>query len=135
MPKLLKNVEKFIKRLIILKMPKFKIEYEANLNETLCSLEIKDAFDEENENFSAMSMQYKGLYVSEVVYKAFVETSEEETKAAAATGIKMVRKCLTPVPRPLHFTVDHPLVDHHGKSHFVVIKIITVFLQHFLCLS
>ena len=116
-------------------MPKFKIEYEANLNETLCSLEIKDAFDEENENFSAMSMQYKGLYVSEVVYKAFVETSEEETKAAAATGIKMVRKCLTPVPRPLYFTVDHPLVDHHGKSHFVVIKIITVFLQHFLCLS
>ena len=35
-------------------MPKFKIEYEANLNETLRSLGIKDAFDEKNADFRLM---------------------------------------------------------------------------------
>ena len=119
----LKDGEKFMKRMILLKMPKFKIEYEASLKETLCSLGIKHAFDEGYAKFSAMSMQSKGLYVSEVVHKAFVETSEEGTEAAAATGIKMVQKCLIrPKFEPLNFTVDHPflfMILHKNQTLFM----------------
>ena len=89
----LKNNEGFSEKQVLLKMPKFKIEYKASLNENLRLLGIEDAFDEENADFSAMSMQSKELYVSEVVHKAFVETSEEGTEAAAATGIKINEKC------------------------------------------
>ena len=88
-------------------MPKFKIEYDASLKTILRSLEINDAFDEENSDFSAMSMQSKGLYVHEVVHKAFVETSEEGTKAAAATGVRMFGYTSGFLSRPIYFTVDH----------------------------
>ena len=79
----------FEKTKLLLKLPKFKIEYEANLNDIFRSLEIKDAFDKKNADFSAMSMQSNGLYLDEVVHKAFVEISEEGTQAAAATRVKM----------------------------------------------
>ena len=106
----LKEGKQFWNQLIILKMPKFRIEYEAILNKTLRSLEIKDAFDRENADFSAMSLQSKGLYVDEVVHKAFVETSEEGTEAAAATGIRTCKYSFSFDPKPLRFTVDHPFV-------------------------
>ena len=90
-----------------MKLPKFKLEFDANLNKTLQSLGIKDAFDDAD--FSAMSIQSNGLHVSEVVHKAFVETSEEGTEAAAATGIRMcLNSSLQPVP--FYFIVDHPFV-------------------------
>ena len=58
-----------------------------------------------------MSMQSSGLYVSKVVHKAFVETSEEGTEAVAATG---VRTCLYKrgiyYPDRIYFTVDHPFL-------------------------
>ena len=106
----IQDSKQFWKRLILLKMPKFKIEYETSLNQTLRSLGIKDAFGK-NADFSAMTTQSRGLYVDEVVHKAFVETSEEGTEAAAATGIRMVLNSSNwPEPKPLHFTVDHPFV-------------------------
>ena len=110
----LKDDKEYRETLVTLEMPKFKIEYEASLNEKLRLLDIKDAFDEENADFSAMSkdaLKYDDarLHVSEVVHKAFIETSEEGTEAAAATGIawKLPRKA---APKSIDFTVDHPFV-------------------------
>ena len=93
---------------VLLRMPKFKIEYEANLNETLRSLEIKDAFDKEIAEFSEISMQSRELYVSEVVHKTLISTNEEGTEAAAATGIYWEYLC--GFPKPIQFTVDHPFL-------------------------
>ena len=108
----LKDDEQFWQEWIYLEMPKFKIEYEASLNKSLQSLGIKDAFDEENADFSAMFLQSSGLYVSEVVHKAFIETNEEGTEAAAATGVRM--GCLMSgsriISKPIYFTVDHPFL-------------------------
>ena len=109
----LKDNKQYKERLVTLELPKFKIEYEASLNEKLRLLEIKDAFDEKNADFSAVSKDAlrpdSRLYVSEVVHKAFIETSEEGTEAAAATGIawKLPRKA---APKSIDFTVDHPFV-------------------------
>ena len=105
-----KDPNSFSTKKISLKMPKFKIEYEASLNETLRSLEIKDAFDSKYADFSAMSMQSSGLYVSKVVHKAFVKTNEERTEAAAATGIKKRKVCKKRFRNPIYFTVDHPFL-------------------------
>ena len=103
----LKDPNSFSSKRILLKMPKFKVKYKANLNETLRSLGIEDAFDEGKADFSAMSMHSSGLYVSKVVHKAFVETSEEGTEAAAATGIKKRKVCKKRYRNPIYFTVDH----------------------------
>ena len=49
----------------------------------------------------------KGLYVSQVVQKAFVEVNEEGAEAAAATaGIMMMRA----MPLNLQFTCDRPFM-------------------------
>ena len=123
----IKYGKNFKEVLISLKLPKFKIEYEANLYETLRYLKIKDAFDEKNADFSAISKdalrQDSRLHVSEIVHKAFVETNEEGTEAAAATGIRMcyessaatgIRMCyersVMPEFEPQNFTVDHPFL-------------------------
>ena len=107
----IKKDENFIRKEVLLKLPKFKIEYEANLNETLRSLGIEDAFDELKSDFSAMSTQPKGLYVDKVVHKAFIETNEEGTEAAAATGVRIIQMSLKQhVIELIQFTVDHPFV-------------------------
>ena len=85
------------------------------MTETLRSLGIEDAFDEKNADFSAMSedalQKDRRLHVDEVVHKAFIETSEEGTEAAAATGLKMcVYECARIYPDRIFFTVDHPFL-------------------------
>ena len=74
------------------------------MNKTLRSLGIEDAFDEEKANFSAMSAQSSGLYVSKVVNKAYNKTSKKGTEDAAVTGIKEVECCLN---EPIDLTVYH----------------------------
>ena len=64
-----------------------------------------------NADFSAMSIQPKGLYVSEVVHKAFIQISKEGTEAVAATGVKGgFYHCGSRKPEPICFTIDHPFV-------------------------
>ena len=101
---------------VLLKMPKFKMEYEASLNETLQLLRINDAFDEGSSDFSAMAVDAlqpnRRLHVSEVAHKAFIETSEEGPEATAATRIRTRYICCAsrPTIEPIRFTVDHPFV-------------------------
>ena len=56
----------------------------------------------------------RNLYVDEVIHKAFIETSEEGTEAAAATvqTNRCVRICSrrSLSPQPVHFTVNHPFL-------------------------
>ena len=118
----LKDDEQFWQEWIYLEMPKFKIEYEASLNKSLQSLGIKDAFDEENADFSAMFLQSSGLYVTEVVHKAFIETNEEGTEAAAATRVRMGCFSSGFLSRPIYFTVDHPflfMIMYKSKTLFM----------------
>ena len=81
-------------------MPKFKIEYEANLTKTLCSLEIRDAFVEKLQTLVQCPCNLKDFMW---IHKAFVETSEEGTKVAAATGIRIARWCARRYPEPIYF--------------------------------
>ena len=106
----LENDDNFDWQRVWLEIPKFKIEYATSLIETLKTLGIEDAFDEKKAKFNNMSTEK--IYVSEVIHKAFIETSEDGTEAAAATGIKLCTR------RPLtarrinreYFVADHPFV-------------------------
>ena len=107
----LKDINKFHDEHVSLTIPKLKFEYESKLNKCLRLLGVKDAFDESLADFSAMSTLSSGLFVSEAVHKAFIETNENGTEAAAATGLFCVPYCLSiPVKEPIRFTVDHPFV-------------------------
>lgn len=95
------------KRKVIVFFPKFKIESQFSLGQTLALMGMPDAFDPELADFSAMVGQ-KELYISAVIHKAFLEVNEEGSEAAAATGVVVSVTSIAPSP-PI-FKADHPFV-------------------------
>lgn len=85
-------------------LPKFKIEFDLDLKETLEKLGMGTMFTDKAD-FSDLLEQPDPLYVSKVVHKAFIEVNEEGTEAAAATGMIMMARCFIP---PCRFAVEHP---------------------------
>ena len=79
-------------------LPRFKLEYEVSLNNTLEALGMGIAFGS-GADFSGMG---PSLFISEVKHKTFVEVNEEGTEAAAVTAVVGVKSV------PSVFRVDRP---------------------------
>lgn len=91
-------------------LPRFKLEYEVKLNDTLKTLGMEVAFGG-GADFTGMG---PSLFISEVRHKAFVEVNEEGTEAAAVTVVVGVESA------PPSFIVDRPfffaIYDDKTKS-------------------
>jgi serpin B len=89
-----------------LKLPRFKVEWGAKLNDALKALGMGEAFDE-RANFSQMvKVSGDKLFISDVIHKAVCEVNEEGTVAAAATAIGMATTSAP--PPPFSMKVDRP---------------------------
>ena len=87
-----------------LTLPKFKLEYEQDLNDVLKAMGMEEAF--EGADFSALSQNMgKQLAISKVKHKSFIEVNEEGTEASAATSVEMR---VTGMPMSLRF--DRPFL-------------------------
>ncbi|NCC50376.1 MAG: serpin family protein [Spartobacteria bacterium] len=88
-------------------LPKFKITWgTVSLNKALVALGMGGAFGPKAD-FTGMDKQ-NGIFISDVLHKAFVEVNEEGTEAAAATAVVMR---MTAMPaRPVVFRADHPFL-------------------------
>ncbi len=91
-----------------LMLPRFKVEWESNLNDALMTLGMEEAFNSQRGNFSQMATLQSGnrLYISDVKHKAVCEVNEEGTVAAAATSVGMALTSLP--PPPFSMKVDRP---------------------------
>ena len=71
-------------------LPRFKIEYEVDLNDVLKVMGMAEAFDSHRANFSGIAQlgQAEGIYISKVKHKTFAEVNEEGTVAAAVTAVE-----------------------------------------------
>ena len=69
-------------------LPKFTLEYKLMLNDVLTALGMGIAFGG-SADFSNM-LPYKGIWISKVMHKTFVEVNEQGTEAAAATSVHLV---------------------------------------------
>ena len=114
------NTEKWIRwlsqfqnRKLKVMLPRFKLEYEATLNDTLEALGMEIAFGG-GADFSGMGPT--GLFISEVRHKTFVEVNEQGTEAAAATAV-IVEESEGPV-----FQVNRPFffVIHDIKTNTIL---------------
>jgi serine protease inhibitor len=90
-------------------MPKFKFEYEDNLNTTLETLGMPTAFTREAD-FSGM-LEEGGIRINEVKHKTFIEVDEKGTEAAAVTKVAMTLLSAQPTPSaPIPFHLDEPFL-------------------------
>lgn len=77
-----------------LKLPKYEISFDRELNQSLANMGLQSAFDAVNANFKGIGESSSGraennLYIDLVRQKAKIIVDEEGTEAAAATGIMM----------------------------------------------
>jgi serpin B len=89
-------------------LPKFRAESQFSLRQALTAMGMPIAFTG-SADFSGIDPK-RGLAISAVVHKAFVDVSEQGTEAAAATGVTM-RTLAMRMPEPaVVFRADHPFL-------------------------
>lgn len=85
-------------------LPRFTVEYEANLNDALKAMGMEPAFQE---GFGAMGPEGEGFFLSEVKQKTYIDVNEEGTEAAAVTGVEVELTSAVEGPR-FSMVVDRP---------------------------
>ena len=93
-----------------LRLPRFKLAYQASLNGPLAQLGMATAFNPQHARFDAISPPPPPIWIDAVLHRAFVEVNEEGTEAAATTGMVMAAsaKYQRPPARRFEMIVDRP---------------------------
>jgi len=94
-------------RRVALSFPRFRVERGFSLKDALSSLGMRLAFDDAD--FSGMAPE-GGVFISDVLHKAFVDVDESGTEAAAATAVIMGRSMMEEPETPVTFRADHPFL-------------------------
>lgn len=89
-----------------IRLPKFQLEYETSLNDTLKILGMESAFDD-NADFTKMIKDGDSLEISEVKQKTFIDVNEEGTEAAAVTSVA-ISETSAPIHAPFVLEVNRP---------------------------
>ena len=97
---------RFSKREGLFQMPRFKLEYEVQLNDALQSLGMKTMFQPGRADLTAMSPS--SVYVNRVKHKTFLEVNEEGTEAAGVTSIGIRITSINPREENFTMIVDRP---------------------------
>ncbi|WP_438315695.1 serpin family protein [Sporosarcina sp. FA9] len=87
-------------------LPKFELEYEIDLNETLKTLGMTSAF-KKDAVFTKMIQENVPLWISKVKQKTFIDVHEKGTEAAAVTSVEMVTES-APADPPFYMEVNRP---------------------------
>jgi serine protease inhibitor len=111
-----------------LQLPKFRLEYEATLNQVLTAMGMGIAFDADAADFSGMYDGAERLYISGVKHKTFVNVDEEGTEAAGVTSVEVGA-----TSTGVDMRVDHPFVfalrDSHTQTILFIGKIVEPMLE------
>jgi serpin B len=90
-----------------LTLPKFRMEWSAELSTGMKALGMTDAFDPGSADFSGMDGA-RDLFISGILHKSFVSVDEQGTEAAAATAV-IVGEAAMP-SNPVEVKVDRPFL-------------------------
>ncbi|MGI0485593.1 serpin family protein [Pantanalinema rosaneae CENA516] len=97
--------QRFRSRPGTVQIPRFKMEYDIELNQALSNLGMAEAFGR-RANFSNLSDT--PMQIDQVKHKTFVEVNEEGTEAAAVTSIGIRTTSIQLDDTPFTFKADRP---------------------------
>lgn len=88
-----KMLENKVDEKVYTRTPKFSVEYEVLLNESLERLGMRDAFDIEEADFKDLGTSIEGnICISRVIHKTKIDLDERGTKAGAVTAVEMIEE-------------------------------------------
>jgi len=95
---------------VVARLPKFEFDFDLNLNESLQSLGMKDAFCEKIANLRGIGHTlYGDLWISKVQHNTFISVNERGTRAGAVTSVGVSGP--TSIPQFDRYVIlDHPFV-------------------------
>ncbi|MBP1993220.1 serpin family protein [Paenibacillus eucommiae] len=91
-----------------LRLPRFQMEYELTLNDTLKALGMERAFDRQQADFSAMISLSDNVFIQEVKHKSYIDVQEKGTEAAAVTSIEAKAASAEPPAASFEMEVNRP---------------------------
>jgi serpin B len=94
-------MNQFRPKQLLLGLPRFRLKYGMELNNTLKSLGMEIAFDENRANFTGLTPL--PAYISKVKHNTFFEVNEEGSEASGATSVQIATRGLSP-----QLIVDRP---------------------------
>ena len=108
--KLSKYLSQLYTRRVEVFFPRFRLEKKYSLMKSLINLGITNPFTLEAD-FSGITNSPEGLFIEEVLHKAFIDVDEKGTEAAAVTAV-MMAPTGPPIKRepPPIFRADHPFL-------------------------
>ena len=70
-------------------LPRFSMEYRAELKEVLSGMGMTDAFDPDKADFSGLT-EREPVFIGQVIHQTALEVGEKGTRAAAATAVEIL---------------------------------------------
>jgi serpin B len=101
-------MSRFVKTPGDLGLPRFKLEFEATLNDSLTSMGMGLAFDADRANFKGIADSSDNISISRVKHKTYCDVNEEGTEAAAVTSVEMVATSAMRPQKRFRMIVDRP---------------------------
>jgi len=95
-----------------LKLPKFEVTFDKELNEALINMGLQSAFDPDTADFSELGISDMGnIYISLVRQKAVIAVDEKGTEAAAVTMVtQKATSAAPPKEEPIDVFFDKPFL-------------------------
>lgn len=87
-------MNQFEAKQVLVGLPRFRLDYGLELNDTLKSLGMAIAFDVNQADFTGMTP--RSAYISRVKHNTFFEVNEEGSEAAGATSVQMGTRAAPP---------------------------------------
>jgi len=90
-------------------LPRFRVEYDVTLNDSLTALGMRDVFNPQAADLTEMVQVKNGnAFLSKVRHKAFTEVNEEGTEAAATTSAEVQVASMPMGRKTFQMIVNHP---------------------------